>query len=108
MERFVRDAYLYFNNEQFSPRPGTTFRVRDELRKRFVDKLGAASGNGPLVVLSHSMGTIIAYDCLMHEPECPPIDGLVTVGSPLGLDEVQDFFPGWSRNKFSRISLSKA
>jgi alpha-beta hydrolase superfamily lysophospholipase len=26
------------------------------------------SGDGPRVVVSHSMGTIIAYDCLMHEP----------------------------------------
>jgi hypothetical protein len=43
------------------------------------------------------MGTIIAYDCLMHEPDCPPIDGFMTIGSPLGIDEVQDFFPSWSR-----------
>jgi hypothetical protein len=43
------------------------------------------------------MGTIIAYDCLMHETDCPAIDGLMTVGSPLGLDEVQDFFPAWTR-----------
>lgn len=98
MARFVRDAYLYFHNESFSPRPGETFQVRDELRRRFIDRLRAAEGEGPLVVLSHSMGTIIAYDCLMHEPDCPPIDGLMTVGSPLGLDEVQDFFPAWTRN----------
>ena len=25
------------------------------------------------------------------------VDGLITVGSPLGLDEVQDFFEGWTR-----------
>jgi len=97
MARFVRDASLYFNNETFSPRAGAAFRVRDELRRRFMDRLRDAQGNRPLVVLSHSMGTIIAYDCLMHEPDCPAIDGLMTAGSPLGLDEVQDFFPAWSR-----------
>lgn len=97
MARFARDAFLYFMNEPFSPRPGETFRVRDELRRRFLDRLRAAQGQGPLVVVSHSMGTIIAYDCLMHEPDCPAIDGLMTVGSPLGLDEVQDFFPAWTR-----------
>jgi pimeloyl-ACP methyl ester carboxylesterase len=95
MARFVRDAHHYFFNMDFSPRAGATFRVRDELRKRFMKCLGAA--DGPTVVISHSMGTIIAYDCLKHEPDCPPVEGLMTIGSPLGLDEVQDFFPGWSR-----------
>ena len=95
MAKFVRDAHLYFFNKEFMPRPGATFRVRDELRRRFMDSLTAATaGGGPVVVVSHSMGTIIAYDCLMHEPSCPPVQGLMTIGSPLGLDEVQDFFPG--------------
>jgi hypothetical protein len=97
MARFVRDAYLYFNNVEFSPRAGASFHVRDELRKRFLEKLNAAADGAPIVVVSHSMGTIIAYDCLMHETDCPAIDGLMTVGSPLGLDEVQDFFPAWTR-----------
>jgi hypothetical protein len=99
MAKFVRDAHLYFFNKEFSPRPGVTFRVRDELRKRFLDALKAVkSDRQPLIVLSHSMGTFIAYDCLMHEPACPTIRGLMTVGSPLGLDEVRDFFPKWTRD----------
>ena len=107
MARFVRDAYLYFHNEDFSPRTGARYRIRDELRGRFMDKLRASPGNGPRVVVSHSMGTIIAYDCLMHEPECPVIHGFLTVGSPLGLDEVQDFFPGWSKHDgFPSVKLN--
>ena len=98
MAKLVRDAHLYFFNKDFSPRSDATFRVRDELRKRFLDAVIAVKdGDRPVVVVSHSMGTIIAYDCLMHEPERPSIDGLVTIGSPLGLDEVQDFFPKWTR-----------
>jgi len=98
MAKLVRDAHLYFFNKEFSPRSNVTFRVRDELRKRFLDAVKAVKdGDRPVVVVSHSMGTIIAYDCLMHEPECPSIDGLMTIGSPLGLDEVQDFFPKWTR-----------
>lgn len=98
MARFARDAFLYFHNERFSPRPGETYLVRDELRRRFVSSVRAAAQEGPVVVVAHSMGTIIAYDCLMHDPDCPQIDGLVTLGSPLGLDEVQAFFPRWSRD----------
>lgn len=108
MGRFVRDAHHYFFNLDFSPRPGATYKVRDEMRRRFVDALKAGENNRPLVVVSHSMGTVIAYDCLMHEPDCPAVDGLMTVGSPLGLDEVQDFFPSWSRdNGFPRKVLGR-
>jgi hypothetical protein len=97
MARLVRDAHHYFFNIEFSPRPGATFHVRDELRRRFVESLTKGADNRPLVVVSHSMGTIIAYDCLKHVDDCPKVDGLMTIGSPLGLDEVQDFFPKWSR-----------
>jgi hypothetical protein len=98
MAKLVRDAHLYFFNKDFTPRTGETFKVRDELRKRFLDALTAIKVEGqPLVVVSHSMGTMIAYDCLMHEASCPVIQGLMTVGSPLGLDEVQDFWPKWTR-----------
>lgn len=97
MARFVRDAHHYFFNLEYSPRSGATFRVRDEIRRRFLECLHKGADERPLVVVSHSMGTIIAYDCLMHEPDCPAIDGLMTIGSPLGLDEVQDFFPAWTR-----------
>ena len=44
------------------------------------------------------MGTVIAYDCLKRVADCAEVDGLVTLGCPLGLDEVQDKLqPGWSR-----------
>ena len=83
---------------------GEKFNVQKELRKRFVEAVERGSQRpGPHVVVSHSMGTMIAYDCLMHEPDCPPIDGLMTIGSPLGLDEVQDFFPKWSLDVYVDI-----
>lgn len=44
------------------------------------------------------MGTAIAYDCLKRVANCAAVDGLITLGSPLGLDEIQDKLqPGWSR-----------
>jgi pimeloyl-ACP methyl ester carboxylesterase len=52
----------------------------------------------PHIVVSHSLGTVIAYDCLKRIPECPAVDGLITLGCPLGLDEIQDKLqPGWTR-----------
>jgi hypothetical protein len=44
------------------------------------------------------MGTVIAYDCLKRVAACPGVDGLITLGSPLGLDEIQDKLqPEWTR-----------
>jgi hypothetical protein len=92
MEELLRDVHHYFYNVSHRPRPeGPTFQVRNELQHRFVAavKAGAAKG-GPHVVVAHSMGTIVAYDCLRNVAECPAVDVLVTLGSPLGLDAVQD------------------
>lgn len=95
----IRDAYLYLFDKEHSPRPGTTFKVRPEIRGRFMRALAAAPAAGPHVVVSHSMGTMIAYDCLKRVAECPRMDSLMTLGSPLGVDEVQDCYkPEWSRD----------
>jgi S1-C subfamily serine protease len=91
MERLLRDLHHYFYNIKHSPRPGETYRVRDELQRRFIAAVAQVGARGrPHIVVSHSMGTVIAYDCIRNLGNCAPIDALVTVGSPLGLDEVQD------------------
>jgi len=99
MKLLARDTHHYLFNKSFSPRTGVTYKVRDEIRSRFVAALKAAQADGgPIVVMAHSQGTIVAYDCLKNDPDCPAIDTLITVGSPLGLDEVQDKLdPGYSR-----------
>lgn len=100
MKVLLKDVHHYLFNSESTPRPGETFRVQDEIRRRFVEAIskGAQSG-GPHIVLSHSMGTVIAYDCLKRAAECPKVDALMTVGSPLGLDEIQDKMrPEWSRD----------
>jgi hypothetical protein len=101
MKVLLRDVHHYLFNAVSSPRPGTEYRVRDEIRRRFAAQLRQdqdALVGGPHVVVSHSMGTVIAYDCLKRVGECPGVDALVTIGSPLGLDEIQDMMrPDWTR-----------
>lgn len=100
MKALLRDVHHYLFNSSHSPRPGASYQVRDEIRKRTLAALEeGAKQKGPHVVVSHSMGTVIAYDCLKRVRECPAVDSLITLGSPLGLDEIQDKFrPEWSRN----------
>ncbi|MDX2251100.1 MAG: hypothetical protein NW202_02335 [Nitrospira sp.] len=105
----LRDAYVYLFNKDFSPRPGETYKVQDHIRKLFIDDLKAVQPEGPHVVVSHSMGTIIAYDCLKRVPGCPAIDSLMTLGSPLGIDEIQDCLePEWTREDGYPRSMIKS
>jgi hypothetical protein len=100
MKRFLRDVHHYLFNEEFSPREGTTYKVQDEIRARTIAALNrAAEVTGPHILVTHSMGTVIGYDCLKRVAGCPKVDAFVTLGSPLGIDEVQDQLrPEWSRD----------
>jgi V8-like Glu-specific endopeptidase/pimeloyl-ACP methyl ester carboxylesterase len=97
MNWLLRDVHHYLFNTAYNPRAGETYRVQEEIRRRVIAKLSEVKTDRHIVV-SHSMGTVIMYDCLKRVPECPPIDGLMTIGSPLGLDEIQDkLAPEWTR-----------
>ncbi|MER9164679.1 hypothetical protein [Mesorhizobium sp. M0715] len=98
METYLRDAHHYLFNKVHTPRPGVSYKVQDAVRARLIDGLRASTNAETHIVVAHSLGSVIAYDCLMRVAECPQISGLITVGGPLGLDEIQDrMAPEWSR-----------
>jgi len=99
MKVFLRDVHHYLFNTESVPRE-KSFATQDEIRLRFVDAVKrGADREGPHIVIAHSMGTVISYDCLKRVDDCPAVDGYMTIGSPLGLDEIQDKLqPGWSRD----------
>jgi len=101
MSVLLRDVHHYLFDKEYGPEGKPKVRIQQVIRQRFVDELARVpAGNGPHVVVSHSMGTVIAYDCLKRVAACPAVDGLITIGSPLGLDEIQDQMqPGWSRGE---------
>lgn len=94
MKALLKDVHHYLFNSRFSPRPGEEYQVQDHIRSLFVDQLKKDTSNleGPHVVVSHSMGTVISYDCLKNVSSCPSVDAYMTVGSPLGISEVYDNF----------------
>jgi len=60
-------------------------RMEDTLRRRLM------AGGGPFIVIAHSQGSMIAYDVLRAlKREDADVRLFVTVGSPLGIEEVQD------------------
>jgi pimeloyl-ACP methyl ester carboxylesterase len=71
----IKKAYFLFDKEYE--------RADGALRKRLLDDLKEAKKAGEkIVIVWHSMGTMVAYDVARNCPECPTIDTLITIGSP--------------------------
>jgi hypothetical protein len=85
MEHFLREAHDYLFNVN---------GIRDTIRNRVLDSVPASSR---CVLVGHSQGSFIAYDVLNCVAACPQMTGLLTLGSPLGVDEIQDRL-NWSRD----------
>jgi hypothetical protein len=91
IKKAAMEAFYFLFDKEYERKDGARFRVRQELRKRLLDELAKAGEAGEkIVIVSHSMGTMVAYDVLRNCPECPQVDTLITLGSPLGIQEVQD------------------
>ncbi len=81
LEAFIGDTAAYF----FKP------SLRQQIRQRLVAELPDSSSQ-PVTIVAHSQGSIIAYEVLSALSERQiKLDAFVTIGSPLGIREVQDF-----------------
>ena len=81
MKHFLKEAHAYLFNVD---------GIRDTIRTQVTDALNAIGSDSLKVLVGHSQGSMIAYDVLTGDDRCPQVDGLLTLGSPLGVDEVQD------------------
>ena len=70
--KVIPQARRYLDDE--ATRANTLYRV-----------LAALPESGPIVVLAHSLGTVIAADLLTRLPAEIEVVGVITVGSPAGL-----------------------
>ena len=82
IKRYFRDLDAYYSAAS-SGDDTMDEGVRERIRKRLLDKLRSHSDDD-IMLICHSMGSIVAYDVLtLLAPEIE-IDTLVTIGSPLG------------------------
>lgn len=78
------------------------FLFDEEKRVKMEDSLlqRLRAGGGPFVVVAHSQGTMIAWNVLRRlRKEDADVRLFVTVGSPLGLEEVQDQLKAFTGSK---------
>lgn len=78
LQRLIPDADAYFFTDK-----------KERIRQRLRQALDAVAG--PAVVITHSLGTVVAYDVLREQRFADrTVPLLVTLGSPLGYTEIQD------------------
>ena len=86
LKRFLKDVAAYF----YQP------RKRSQIQKRLRDVLKDVDDG--FVLVTHSLGTVIAYEILCESKRRPRCELWVTLGSPLGIQEVQDVLKDFGSN----------
>lgn len=89
----VRDLFYYYDpNRQLRGRDGQRETARKVLMNELMSTLVPLKGQ-KVMVIAHSMGSIIAYDVLRdlgQDDPSFPVQHFVTIGSPLGLNQVKE------------------
>jgi hypothetical protein len=87
IHRYFKELEAYFGNVPLAPdsRP-----AREVIRKR-LEAVLYKNRHKDIMLIGHSMGSIIAYDVLNGLAPKVEIDTLVTAGSPLGLPVIVSF-----------------
>ena len=83
IRRFFKDLDIYFNSNCVDEAHKECL-ARNAIRSELYDQL-LKYRHKKILLIAHSMGSIIAYDVLMRHSEQLNIDTFVTIGSPLGV-----------------------
>lgn len=102
LKHFFRDLYLYYHQEEVTDKK-TGLTVKQAIRKE-LEKILTKYQNKQILLIAHSMGSIIAYDVLTHTRPRIKVQVLMTIGSPLGLPVImkkafQELKQNYSKNK---------
>jgi V8-like Glu-specific endopeptidase len=87
---FLRDVDLYLGDR----------RVRDAVLDSVLETMPTA---GDLVLVTHSLGTVVGMDLLTRLPDGLDLTLFVTAGSPLGLDSVNGRLLGGGPHRPGRL-----
>lgn len=94
----LRDVHRYIHN-----RDGIADEVRSDLKRRLAD---AADAGQPVLVVGHSLGSVIAWDTLWelsrHDQAKVGADMFMTLGSPLGNRIIQRGIKGIHKSGAAR------
>ncbi len=81
LRRYFKDLDVYFSRENLA---GWDRPAKELITRQLWDVLHRYRKHD-ILLIAHSMGSIIAYDVLHSKPNSLSINTLVTIGSPLGI-----------------------
>jgi hypothetical protein len=97
IKHFFKDLSLYLT-QKFTEETKSDSLVKEEIRLKLINTLEKYKGDD-ILLITHSMGSIISYDVLIHSEKDVKIDSLITMGSPLGIPFMFDKL----KNEFSIV-----
>ncbi|MBN2144661.1 MAG: hypothetical protein JW774_08570, partial [Candidatus Aureabacteria bacterium] len=82
LHRMFVELDIYYHHD-IPDEQGRSRPAKEILREELAGYLSRHAGK-KILILAHSMGSIIAYDVLMHTVPDIPVQTLITFGAPLG------------------------
>ena len=76
IEAFLKDIFLYLH------KPAVTKSIHKIIAEKITKE--------PTLIVSHSLGTVIAYRMLNENPDLINVAGFITIGSPLGIKAINE------------------
>lgn len=101
--KYFRDLEVYYSKE-CKDESKVNCRVHDLIQERLVQQI-AKYHNYDIMIIAHSMGSIIAFDVLNFLIPEARIHTLVTIGSPLGLPVVVSKIAAEQKKKLKDKSI---
>jgi hypothetical protein len=98
IRKYFKDLDIYYNSGQID-KDGNNYCPRELIRKRLSDVLDKHK-NDEIFLITHSMGTIVAYDVLALKLTGSKVNTFVTIGSPLGIPAVISKVAAEYKNNF--------
>ncbi len=86
VDKYFKELEVYYKDASMS-QINSTLSIRELIRNRLIDILKVHKED-EIMLIGHSMGSLIAYDVLSSLPADHKIKHLITMGSPLGLPVV--------------------
>jgi len=98
VKAMLHDTDRYFDNID---------GIADQVRKILIDLLCGYENKSKILLIGHSLGSVIAYDSLYQiRSEKKLVDLFLTLGSPLGLHYTQERLLGYSRSSIDEFPKS--
>jgi len=85
VHHFFNDLEIYYSSESVN---NSTELIREAIRERLF-KILQKHKNKDILLIAHSMGSIISFDVLNGDLDSLKVNSFATIGSPLGLPNIK-------------------